>query len=454
MTAAALIQKYNVPGPRYTSYPAVPFWSSKSFTPDRWRREVIHSASSDSHFSMYIHLPFCEKLCTFCGCHKRITKRHEVEDPYIDYVHREWAMYVDLMDQDIYLSDLHLGGGTPTFFSPKNLSRLMDGLFRSSRVKRPDTVQYSFEGHPNNTTPEHLIHLYEKGFRRVSYGVQDYSLKIQRAINRVQPFENVKMVTEAARSIGYRSVGHDLIFGLPFQTLEDIELTMDKTAILMPDRISFYSYAHVPWVKGTGQRGFDDKDVPKNEAKRELYEYGKHRLLDMGYREIGFDHFALPTDDLFRAAKTGNLHRNFMGYTEVNSTSMIGLGVSAISDVWTAYGQNEKKLEDYYHKIDQGLLPLFRGHFLTDSELMVRNHILNLTCRLKTSWSDENMRPEGLDLILEGLKELERDGMVEIDPDGLNITERGRPFIRNVCMAFDFHLRNQDPGKKIFSMTV
>ncbi|HLU94916.1 MAG TPA: oxygen-independent coproporphyrinogen III oxidase [Membranihabitans sp.] len=454
MISASLIQKYNVPGPRYTSFPAVPFWSDDTFGLQRWRDEFVQTTTSDPHLSMYIHLPFCEKLCTFCGCHKRITTRHEVEDPYIQYVHREWAMYTDMLDQDIYLSDMHLGGGTPTFFSPRNLSRLLDGLFEHGRVRRPDSVQYSFEGHPNNTRPDHLQLLFEKGFRRVSFGVQDYNLKIQNAIIRVQPYENVKMVTETARSIGYRSVGHDLIFGLPFQTLEDIRVSMDKTATLMPDRISFYSYAHVPWVKGTGQRGFRDEDVPKNEAKRDLYEYGKQRLLDMGYHEIGFDHFALPDDDLYRAAMSGKLHRNFMGYTEIDSTLMIGLGISAISDLWSAYGQNEKKLEDYYRRIDQNEWPLYRGHFLTDEERVVRRHILNLTCRLRTSWKTDNMLPPDLSMILKDLQEMEQDGLVEISHDGIIITEKGRPFIRNVCMAFDFHLRNREPGKKIFSMTV
>ncbi|MEC7264933.1 MAG: radical SAM protein, partial [Bacteroidota bacterium] len=257
-----LVQKYNVPGPRYTSYPTVPYWEDDSFSGKQWQSSILRA--SEEHpgegISLYIHLPFCESMCTFCGCHKRITKRHEVEVPYIKAVLKEWELYVGLMDSKPVIKELHLGGGTPTFFSPEHLKMLIEGVLQLG--KKAHDIEFSFEGHPNNTTKAHLQALYEVGFRRVCFGVQDYNLTVQRAINRIQPFENVKNVTEWARQIGYTSVGHDIIYGLPFQNCDDVEQTIMKTNALKPDRIAFYSYAHVPWLKGNGQRGYDESDLP------------------------------------------------------------------------------------------------------------------------------------------------------------------------------------------------
>src|SRR5690606_4625858 len=290
--------------------------------------------------------PFCESLCTFCGCNKRITKQHSVEDIYLNAVLKEWNLYLGLFSEKPIIKEMHLGGGTPTFFSPDNLKRLIDGIFKDA--KRADDYEFSFEGHPNNTTREHLQSLYNLGFRRVSYGVQDYNETVQKAIHRIQPFENVKYVTEQAREIGYTSVGHDIIFGLPFQTLEDVERTILKTKELLPDRLAFYSYAHVPWIKGNGQRGFNEDDLPTPEIKRKQYELGKKLLAEVGYTEIGMDHFALSTDSLYQSMAEGRLHRNFMGYTASKTQAMIGLGVSSISDSLYAFSQNEKNLEAYY----------------------------------------------------------------------------------------------------------
>ena len=272
MSTNTLIQKYNVPGPRYTSYPTVPFWDKEGISSNNWIKTVQHSfyeSNTTKGISIYIHLPFCESLCTFCACHKRITKRHELEDPYIKTLLKEWQLYLDLFSEKPVLRELHLGGGTPTYFSPENLSRLMNSILNA--VDLHQEYEFSFEGHPNNTTKEHLQTLYDLGFKRVSYGVQDYAEKVQIAINRVQPFENVQHVTEWAREIGYTSISHDLIFGLPFQTKNDIIDSIKKTVDLKPERIAFYSYAHVPWIKGVGQRGFDEKDLPKDNTKRELY---------------------------------------------------------------------------------------------------------------------------------------------------------------------------------------
>ncbi|MFY7740950.1 MAG: oxygen-independent coproporphyrinogen III oxidase [Flavobacterium sp.] len=451
----SLIQKYNVPGPRYTSYPTVPYWEENLFSLEQWKSTFIKSfneSNAAEGISLYIHLPFCESMCTFCGCNKRITKNHEVENPYILAVLKEWNLYCDLLPNKPIIKEIHLGGGTPTFFSPENLEALINGIF--TRAVKAKEHEFSFEGHPNNTTRRHLQSLYDLGFRRVSFGVQDYSSKVQTAIHRIQPFHNVAKVTFWAKEIGYTSIGHDLIFGLPFQTLNDVIDTIDKTKSLSPDRLAFYSYAHVPWIKGNGQRGFKGEDLPKDDEKRQLYEAGKNRLSQNNYHEIGMDHFALETDSMYDSFQKGNLHRNFMGYTSSKTQLMIGLGVSSISDSWYSFAQNEKTIEDYYKRLDANELPVFRGHILTDEDLIIRKHILNLMCQFETSWkNDSDFFPE-LPEIINQLHEIETDGLVKITSQSIQVTEKGKPFVRNICMAFDLRLKRNAPQTELFSMTV
>jgi oxygen-independent coproporphyrinogen-3 oxidase len=452
----SLVQKYNVPGPRYTSYPTVPYWDESSFSPESWTATLLRSfkeSNASEGISLYIHLPFCESLCTFCGCHKRITKRHEVEHPYIEAVLKEWNLYCELFPEKPIIKEIHLGGGTPTFFSPENLEHLLNGIL--AKAEKAPHYEFSFEGHPNNTTKAHLQKLYDLGFRRVSFGVQDYAEKVQTAIHRIQPFHNVAKVTFWAKEIGYTSISHDLVFGLPFQTIENEIDTIEKTNSLSPDRLAFYSYAHVPWIKGNGQRGFKDEDVPKDEAKRQLYEVGKSLLAEKGYYEIGMDHFALKEDAMYAAFKEGKLHRNFMGYTASKTQLMIGLGVSSISDSWYAFAQNEKELEAYYNRLALNELPVFRGHVLTDEDLTIRKHILNLMCQFYTSWENDPfyfnaLLPE----VLYNLDELKNDGFIELTHNSLTVTEKGKPFVRNICMAFDLRLKRNAPTTQLFSMTV
>ncbi len=451
----SLVQKYNIPGPRYTSYPTVPYWDMETFSGKKWEATLQQSfgeSNASEGISLYIHLPFCESMCTFCGCHKRITKRHDLENPYIRSVLKEWKLYCDLFPEKPIIKELHLGGGTPTFFSPKNLKWLIDGIFMLG--ERAENYEFSFEGHPNNTTKEHLQVLFDVGFRRVSYGVQDYNETVQKAIHRVQPFENVKNVTEWAREIGYTSIGHDIIFGLPFQKLEHVEETILKTKDLMPDRLAFYSYAHVPWLKGNGQRGYKDADLPTANEKRGQYEKGKLLLAQVGYSEIGMDHFALPTDSLYQSMQSGSLHRNFMGYSASKTQLMIGLGASSISDSWYGFAQNVKSLEEYQHLVENDVIPIYRGHILTDEDQIVRGHILNLMCRLETSWADQEMYFDEMLEVVAKLRELESDGLVVINENQVKVTEKGRPFIRNICMAFDVLLHRNAPETRLFSMTV
>lgn len=455
MPMSNLVQKYNIPGPRYTSYPTVPYWNMETFSGQQWQNSLKRSFDESNEregISLYIHLPYCESMCTFCGCHKRITKQHNVETPYINSVLKEWKLYCNLFESKPIIKEMHLGGGTPTFFSPENLKTLINGIFMSA--EKAKDYEFSFEGHPNNTTKEHLQALYDVGFRRVSYGVQDYNDKVQKAIHRVQPFENVKKVTEIAREIGYTSIGHDIIFGLPHQTLEHVEETILKTKALMPDRLAFYSYAHVPWLRGNGQRGFKDEDLPSAEEKRIQYEKGKVLLTKVGYEEIGMDHFALKSDSLYQSMISGKLHRNFMGYTASKTQLMVGLGASSISDSWYSFAQNVKSLEEYKHLVDNKIIPIYRGHILTEEDQKIRKHILNLMCRFTTSWKNEGDYFPELPMVKDKLQEMERDGIVEFGIDDLKVTEKGQPFIRNICMAFDVLLHRKEPETRLFSMTI
>ena len=451
----SLVNKYNVAGPRYTSYPTVPYWDLDTFSLKQWKqslKKAFDESNSTEGISLYIHLPFCESLCTFCGCNKRITKRHDVELPYINAVLKEWQLYCDLLGEKPVIKELHLGGGTPTFFDSENLKILINGI--KYKAKLADDYEFSFEGHPNNTTKTHLQTLFDLGFRRVSFGVQDYNPIVQKAIHRFQPFENVKKVTELARTIGYTSIGHDIIFGLPFQTEAHVEDTIKKTKQLLPDRIAFYSYAHVPWIKGNGQRGYKDSDLPTPSIKQNQYQLGKKLLAQAGYHDIGMDHFALKTDGLYQASQNETMHRNFMGYTASKTKVMIGLGVSSISDSWYAFAQNVKGIEEYYHLIENNSIPVFRGHMLSSEDLIIRQHILNLMCHFKTNWMANNLYFEDIPEVLLKLKEMQDDGLLNIELNQIFITEKGKPFVRNICMAFDLLLQRNKPETQLFSMTI
>jgi oxygen-independent coproporphyrinogen-3 oxidase len=298
-----------------------------------------------------------------------------------------------------------------------------------------------------------LTTLYELGSRRNSFGIQDYDPVVQKAINRIQSFEQIEKIHRLSQKIGYTSISHDLVFGLPFQTEHSIRHTIKNTIALKPDRIAYYSYAHVPWIKGVGQRGFDENDLPKDKEKRYLYELGKQLFFDAGYVEIGMDHFALPSDSLYKAMENKNLHRNFMGYTAGKTELMIGLGMSSISDSWYAFAQNEKSVEDYSAKVEQGIIPIFRGHLLSEEDLIIRKHILNLMCHLETEWN-LGLNHETKQQIMERLSEMFEDGLIVSSGNKLIVNEKGRMFVRNICMAFDLRLINNKPDTRIFSMTI
>lgn len=450
----SLINKYNVQAPRYTSYPTVPYWETTPPTSDQWKEAVMDSftmVNKEQGLSLYVHLPYCESLCTYCGCNTRITVNHSVEEPYIVALLNEWAMYLELFPETPHIAEIHLGGGTPTFFSAEHLKQLIEGISTSAILMKDAAL--SFEAHPANTTCEHLQTLFDLGFRRLSLGIQDFNPVVQDIINRKQSEAQVREVTALARSIGYTSINYDLIYGLPLQTKESVADTVEKVIALRPERIAFYAYAHVPWIK-PGQRKYSEADLPQKEVKLELYNMGRAMLEAAGYREVGMDHFALEGDELLIASDEGRLHRNFMGYTTTQSKLLIGLGTSSISDAWFGFAQNYKVVEDYLKAVESGELPFFKGHILSNEDLIIRQHILNIMCRMETSWISEGHRCDALFEGLERLQEAIEDGLVTIENDHLRVSEKGKPFLRNICMALDARLHENTPQQKIFSAAI
>jgi oxygen-independent coproporphyrinogen III oxidase len=446
-----LLSKYNIPAPRYTSYPTVPYWQKEAPTQQTWINHIRDSFHKDKEISLYVHLPYCESLCTYCGCNKRITKNHKVELPYVETVIKEWKQYLSILPEKPTLKELHLGGGTPTFFDANNLKYLVESILEEVNVS--EDHDFSFEAHPASTTYDHLATLKSVGFNRLSIGVQDFDNEILKIINRQQTYEDVERVVLTARQLGYNSINFDLIFGLPLQTPNHIISTVEKVNHLRPERIAFYSYAHVPWSKPS-QRAYSETDLPKGLDKMYLYDLGKKKLNEAGYLDIGLDHFALPGDALYKSVRNGTLNRNFMGYTPFNTRLNLAIGVSAISDSWTAYVQNEKSIERYKERVEAGEFPIIKGHILSQNDQIIRRHILNLICNYHTSWLSPNMQCEDLNDGLKRLQEMKTDNLIHQHSEHLKVTSQGKPFIRNICMAFDAHYWKNQPQNTVFSNVV
>jgi oxygen-independent coproporphyrinogen-3 oxidase len=450
---ARLALKYSNPGPRYTSYPTIPSWSEDGVSQEQWKEAMVkgfNESNETTGISMYIHIPFCENHCYFCGCNAHRTNDHSFEQPYIDALIKEWQMYLDVFPGTLNVKELHIGGGTPTFFSPENLVRLVDTMFKD--VNRMDNYIFSFETNPRSTSKEHLEALYSVGFRRMSFGIQDFDPTVQAEINRPQSFELVKEKIDMARQIGFNSVNFDLVYGLPKQTLATVTDTIQKVMELRPDRLAFYGYGHNPHLY-EGQRRFKLEDLPVGDVKQELYDKGRAMLESIGYHEVGMDHFAIEGDALYEAMKNGTLHRNFMGYTENTTQMMLALGASSISDTWYAFAQNERTDDRYMEEVNKGRFPIMRGHLLSDEDLVLRRHILNLMCRQETSWEDPKYYTEELDVARYRLEDMENDGIVELGEKSVKVTEIGIPFLRNVCMAFDAHLWRSDSLSKAYNVS-
>ncbi len=430
-----LTEKYNLAVPRYTSYPPVPHWDQSNFHSEEAVNRFVNEVRRRGEFSLYLHLPFCEALCTYCGCNKRITKNHGVETPYIENILKEWQMYLDLLEGiDFKISGIHLGGGTPTFFGADNLNILLSKMLQGISVS--DDFAFSFEGHPANTSTEHLQTLYDLGFKRMSLGIQDFDPKVQKAIHRWQSIEQVEECAKEARRIGYTSINFDLIYGLPFQTLQGLDKTFTAVTRLRPERIAFYSYAHVPWVSKS-QRAYDENDLPQPEEKERLYRLGCEILNRAGYVDVGMDHFVLPGDELFEAREDRKLHRNFMGYTHEREKLQLGLGVSSISDGYGSYWQNEKVVEDWSARIEKGELPIIKGHLLHEKEEEIRERILKLSCYFKLKEIDLLFAMDMDGDLMAKLYQFAKDGLIVINSQGLKVTEGGKAFVRVICAAFD-----------------
>ena len=444
-----LFAKYDVPAPRYTSYPTVPFWTD-SPTSDRWLAELNNTFEDEAAtWSLYFHLPFCESLCTFCACNTVITRDHGREEGYVDLLSTEWKLYLDRVPALAArpLLGVHLGGGTPTFFAVENLERILKPILSAARLDQ-DRFEASVEVHPGHTTRAQLDLLRRLGFSRISIGVQDFDPEVQALVNRHQPYEVTRSVTDLARELGYTSVNYDLIYGLPRQSPDRFRETVTKTIDLRPDRIALYSFARVPWIK-PAQRSYKDEDLPVAGEKRALYELAREMLAGAGYVEIGMDHFALPTDGMAEAQRKHTLHRNFQGYTETRTTVLLGLGVSAISETPTCFHQNEKAFPVYERRVGQGEIPTLRGHLLTAEDRQLREQVLQFMTRFKVP-----LLPEQRDDAESFLRPMIDDGLVRVSGETLELTEKGTPFLRNACMFFDQRLRRQEQRPQVFSQAL
>lgn len=452
-----LLRKYDKPGPRYTSYPtAVEFHGG--FDEAAYRARLQRAAQTpDEPLSLYLHLPFCEERCSFCGCMVVITRKREVAAHYLDYLHRELGLLAEALRGRRRVVQYHWGGGTPTYLAPPQMEELHAVVTRHFDLAPGAEVAVEID--PRVTSREQLELLRRLGFNRLSMGVQDFAAPVQEAINRVQSVEETRALFDHARGLGFGSINLDLIYGLPFQTSASFARTLDTVIDMRPDRLAVYSYAHVPWVRGN-QKRIQPQDLPAPAAKLRLFVEARERFLDAGYRPIGMDHFALPEDDLSRAAEARRLHRNFMGYTTRPAPDMVGAGISAIGDVGGAFAQNTKKLSVYYAALDAGRFPIERGYALDDDDLLRRHVIAQLMCNFSLDGSDVERR-FGVDFdryFAVELAELREGpvahGFLEIHGDHLEVTPMGRLFVRNVCMVFDRYLRAKTSDKPVFSQTV
>jgi oxygen-independent coproporphyrinogen-3 oxidase len=452
-----LITAYDRPGPRYTSYPtAVEF--HEGFRDAEYRARLA-AASTDTGrpLSLYLHLPFCEERCTFCGCMVIITRKREVAARYLEYVERELELLGGALGARRRLAQYHWGGGTPTYLEPPQMERLHAAVRRHFEFE--PGAEMAIEVDPRVTTTAHLDTLRRLGFNRLSLGVQDFTPEVQAAVNRVQGEDETRRMYDYARAAGFQSINIDLIYGLPLQSEGSFGRSVDAVIAMRPDRLAVYSFAHVPWVRGN-QKGINPADLPDARSKIGLFLEARERLLGAGYVQIGMDHFALPDDEMARAAAAGALHRNFMGYTVKPAADMIGIGVSAIGDVAGAFAQNTKKLSTYYADLDAGRFPVERGFVLDEDDLIRRYVITQLMCNFRLAWRDVDGR-FGISALQYFARERQAldegpaaHGFVRLDEEGIDVLPVGRLFVRNVCMLFDRHLREKTGGTPVFSRTI
>ena len=455
----AMLSRLDRPGPRYTSYPTADRFV-EAFGPPEYRQALLQRASGATvggtpPLSIYVHIPFCESVCYYCACNKVITKHHERAADYLDLLGQEMALHTALLGQDQVVSQLHLGGGSPTFLSDDELAGLMAMLRRS--FKLAPNAEVSIEVDPRTASPDRLAHLAAIGFNRLSFGVQDFDGDVQKAVHRVQPFESVKQLMTAARRLKFESVNADLIYGLPKQTPESFQRTVAQIAELRPDRIALYAYAHLP-QRFKPQRRILVEQLPPPEHRVQMLGGAIAGFIGHGYQYIGMDHFALPGDSLAAAKRQGRLHRNFQGYSTQPDCDLIALGVSAIGRMGATYSQNAKTLEEYADTVRQGQFPVVRGLALTRDDLVRRAVVMALMCQGRVEFESIELAHlirmrDYFKTEMADLAELQGLGLVQLTPEAVQVTATGWYFVRAVAMVFDRHLR-ADQVRERFSRII
>lgn len=441
-----LIKKYNRPGPRYTSYPTAPHFN-ESVNGNEWQRQIqLNNKNARRDLSLYFHLPFCDTLCWFCGCTTVVTRNIDKIEEYLRYLYKE----IDMISRDINIDrkvvQMHFGGGTPTYLSPDQILHLGAKINKSFTFSAD--AEIGCEMDPRELTEDHIIALKEVGFKRASMGVQDFNSKVQKAVNRINPYEMVEEAVGWIRGNGFESLNLDLIYGLPYQTTSNFENTVDKILTLDPDRLAVFNYAHVPWMK-PHQKLIKEDDLPAPEEKLEMLKMIIERLTSSGYIYIGMDHFAKADDELAIAQKDKNLQRNFQGYSTRAGADIYAFGMSSISQLENIYVQNFKELPDYYEYLRKGNLPVEKGYILSDDDKIRRETIMRLMCDLELDYQrmSKLLQINFHDYYADELQQMDKfisDGLIVISPSKLSITEKGRLFIRNIAMEFDRYLDNSE----------
>jgi oxygen-independent coproporphyrinogen-3 oxidase len=440
-----IIQRYDMSGPRYTSYPTAPQFHSH-FTQQDFLAAVTRSNESMAPLSLYVHIPFCESLCYYCGCNKIVTPNKERAQPYIHRVIKEIAMQSALFDRNRKVKQLHFGGGTPTFISDAEMTQLMAAIHQHFSLINSDEGEYSIEVHPGTVSSNSMSHLRKLGFNRVSMGIQDFDEKVQKAVNRFNRYEDVRALVNSIRADGFHSISMDLIYGLPHQTEHSFSQTLAKIIALAPDRISLFNYAHMPHLFKS-QELIHSKDLPSAELKLQLLHFAIDNLQAAGYIYIGMDHFAKPSDELVKAQQQGKLQRNFQGYSTHGDCDLIAFGVSAISAIGNTYVQNAKNINDYQTQVDDNQLPFIKG-FTLSAEDSLRKFIINqLICHFELSFAQvkEHFNKDCKTYFAQELQQLApmvEDGLISIDDAGIFVHNAGRMLIRRICMVFDEYLNN------------
>ena len=451
----ALVQKYNVPGPRYTSYPPATQFTEQISWPDL-SGQIAASQQTDRGISLYFHIPFCQSLCWYCGCTTVITTQHSQSAIYLKYLEKEVEQIAKLINPKRKVVQLHFGGGTPTFLSPKEIRQLGAVIHKNFNLA-PD-LEAGVEIDPRRLTRDHLVALREIGFNRASVGVQDFDPKVQQAVHRIQPREQTEKAIECLRQLGFESVNVDLIYGLPYQTVASFEKTLDDVLEIAPDRLAVFSYAHVPWVKPAQKILEKEAALPSAETKLQILKLVIEKLTrNDEYVYIGMDHFSRPDDELAVAQRNKTLQRNFQGYSTRGGTDIHAFGMSSISQVDGAYWQNEKELKNYYGAIDAGLVPVAKGYILNEDDKIRRWTIMRLMCDLGLDYAamSKSLGIEFKEYFaseLNSLADLEADILLQRNDGGVTVTETGRLFIRNIAMRFDAYLPKQTERR--FSRTI